>query len=259
MVIIFREDAYLYYPSNQADFWIEPSQDEKVQNVNFALSSGDTIHGWWITNNANTPAVLFLHGNAGNLSSRHAMIRYLLSFDPSVGSVLIVDYPGYGKSTGAPSEKLLFETGRRAFDLMTGHFNIPEQKVIVFGRSLGASVALHTALSRNCAAVILECPFLSIPRMASEVFPFLPGLGLLSRQRYDNETMIQNLDVPILIIHGQDDSVIPFNHGQRLYNLASEPKYFFAVPQGNHDDNYIVDASGYRDSWISFLNTISPE
>ncbi|MBN1355264.1 alpha/beta hydrolase [bacterium] len=255
-VIALREDAYLYYPTRYPEYWAEPPGG--AFETEFQLSEGSRIHGVWFPGRETGPVILFLHGNAGHLVNRYPLIRFLQNLESRPG-VLIVDYPGYGKSTGKPKESNLYETGTAACRYLQENLNVPPDRLILFGRSLGAAAALHTAITLRCAGLVMECPLLSVPHMAGEYYPYLPGLGWFSRQRFDNEKMIRKLNVPLLIIHGGRDRVIPVHHGRELFETALEPKRYVEIPAADHDDIYLIDTKQYRRAWMDFIRDILPE
>ncbi len=256
IVIGLRESSYLFYPDTDERLWSDPvGKNVQYQDVFLDLQHGERIHGWWFPGRRNAPVILFLHGNAGNLSMRYSFVRYLQEL-PSRPGVFIIDYPGYGKSTGRPCEKNLYESGLAAIRYLTEKKQIDSDRIIIFGRSLGCAVALNTALSAAHAGLILECPFLSVPRMAEHYFPFLPGLKFFSRQHFDNEKKIRNLHTPLLLMLGDQDQVIPPDQGRRLFALAPEPKTFLEIQGAHHDDLYLVGGEKYKNAWAAFLKAV---
>jgi len=125
---------------------------------------------------------------------------------------------------------------------------------VLFGRSLGAAVALDVALARDARAVILETPFRSVPAMARSHYPFVPGF--LIRSRYDSEAKIARLRIPVLILHGDRDEIVPLAHAERLFELAPEPKRFFLIRGAGHNDTYLAGGEAYFDAWGRFLQDV---
>jgi hypothetical protein len=128
---------------------------------------------------------------------------------------------------------------------------------VLFGESLGSAVALDLALSRPCRALVLESPFASIPAMARAVYPFLP-LWPLVRTRYDNEAKARRLGVPLLVLHGERDEVVPFAQGRRVFEAAPGEKRFFAIPRAGHNDTYVAGGEAYWDAIRDFLGESRP-
>jgi uncharacterized protein len=249
--MLLLERRFIYFPAaalvaSPATYGLE------ADDVWMEAEDGTRVHGWWL-HSGGERALIWCHGNAGNISHRLENARRLV--DALGMDILLFDYRGYGLSGGRPDEQGLYldsvaaygEARRRGFE--------PAQ-IVLFGRSLGAAVATELARRRPAAALILESPFLSIPAMARAVYPFVPSF--LVRTQFDNEAKIGRLDVPILIIHGARDEIVPLAHGRRLYEAAAPPKRFFEIPGAGHNDTYIVGGQEYLEVWRSFLNARDP-
>lgn len=239
------ESFYLYHPFSSLDRYPETGS---YKDVHFRTVDGETLHGWFFPGRAQSPVLLFCHGNAGNISHRLDNIQRLLR--AGLG-VFIFDYRGFGKSTGKPSEMGLYLDGLAAFDWLTGEGGVSPERVVFFGRSLGASVALETALSRNARAVIIESPFTSTRAMAGTIFPFMLIAPLLP-ENFDNRRKIAALEKPVMVIHGERDEIVPFRMGEELYRLAPEPKSFYPIPGAGHNDTYFVGGKTYFDRLSAF-------
>ncbi len=245
VLVAGMESSFIYFPQKALE--AHPRDYGLAADVLSIESPDARLHGWWI-HGSGRRAVLFFHGNAGNISHRLERARLLgeLGLD-----IVLVDYRGYGESSGRPSEAGLYADGEAIYRCATDRGFRPEQ-IILFGESLGSAVALETALRHPCAAVILETPFLSIPAMARAIYPFLPGF--LIRTRFDNETKIAGLSVPKLIVAAERDEIVPPEHARRLFELARPPKELYVIPGASHNDTYIAGGSQYRDTLKSFLN-----
>jgi uncharacterized protein len=261
LVLCLRESTYLYYPTPYPEQWYEPSWDTEYTDVFLPVSEDTSVHGIWFPGRSEGPVILFLHGNAGHLAGRYSLIRFLQSLNPQPGGILIIDYPGYGKSTGKPHQKTLMQSGKAASRYLRENLAVSADRLIVFGRSLGAAVALETAVNTPCGGLVMECAFLSVPHMAKDYYPFLPGLGVFSRQPYDNVSIISHLTVPLLLIHGDRDRIIPVHHSRKLFDQAPEPKQYLEVKGANHDNIYLVDTHAYKSAWenllLSIMNAVS--
>lgn len=214
------------------------------EDVRIATEDGETLHGWWIDaavdDRAGGPVLLFLHGNAG---SREHRLHNLQGLHAAGIATLIVDYRGFGGSTGRPSEEGLHRDALAAFDWLAAR--VAPRPVACFGRSLGAAVAARLATVRPCAALVLESPFTTAREMARRVLP-LPGIGWIARARYDVLAAVRSVTVPLLVIHGEADEVVPFAMGRRVFEAAASPdKAFHAVPGGTHNDTYVVAGRAY--------------
>jgi fermentation-respiration switch protein FrsA (DUF1100 family) len=215
--------------------------DLVFEDVSLATADSEQLHGWYVPNDAAHATLLFCHGNAGNISHRLDSIRL---FHELGLNVLIFDYRGYGRSSGTASEQGTYRDADAAWEYLVGERGIPPQRIVLFGRSLGAAIASDLATRTQPGAVILESAFTSVPDMAARLYPWLPVRWLAS-YRYDNAAKIRNISSPVLVMHSRDDEIIPFAHGERLYALASEPKRMFVL-RGGHNDGFHVSRDVYR-------------
>jgi fermentation-respiration switch protein FrsA (DUF1100 family) len=166
--------------------------------------------------------------------------------------VFIFDYRGYGKSGGRPSEMGLYQDGLAAYEFIVNRKGISPHKIVPFGRSLGASVAIEISLRREVKSLILESAFTSTKEMAKTMFLF----GLFSPllpSHFNNLKKITRVNVPKLIIHGEDDEIVPFKMGEQLHNTAQPPKYFFPIKGAGHNDTYVVGGNKYFEILSAFV------
>jgi len=222
------------------------------EDVWFQSTDGVPLHGWYVPADSPGPLVVYFHGNAANISHRVKNLQY---FHRLGLPVFIFDYRGYGASEGRPlREQDLYRDGRGALDWLLQRGWQPE-RMIYFGRSLGAAVALQMALETPPAGVVLECSFTSLRDMARERMPVpfaLAGWWALG-ERFDNLAKIPRLQRPLLIIHGDRDQVVPWSMGKSLFDNAPEPKTFLSVPGAGHSDSYLVGGTAYQIAWENFL------
>jgi fermentation-respiration switch protein FrsA (DUF1100 family) len=213
----------------------------------FEAADGVRLHGWLVPG-PGPATILWCHGNAGNISHRLENLRLLV--DQLGVGVAIFDYRGYGRSEGTPTEAGLVSDalGARAALLREG---VPAGAIVYFGRSLGAAVALDLALAHPPPALVLESPFLSIQAMANRT---LPGAGYLFRTRWDSLSKIPRVRSPVLILHGDADTIVPIGHGRELFAAAPEPKVFFTIPGRDHNDTFLAGPD-YWDAWRRFLGS----
>ncbi len=175
--------------------------------------------------------ILYFHGNAGDLS-RWGEIA--LFFVDKGYDVLIMDYRTYGKSTGKLGEKPLYQDAQLWYEHAKKQYD--ESNIKVYGRSLGGTFATHVAAKNNPHQLILETPFYGLEEVAKERFPFLP-VGSLLKYRFPTYSFINEVKCPITIIHGTEDSVVPFDSGKRLFeSISSQKKSFVAIKDGDHND-----------------------
>ena len=257
LLIVLRESAYLYYPEPASEYWDDPDQALPWKDVFLDISPSVKVHGWLINAGAEK-AMIFLHGNAGNLSSRLHFLRFLSTRLSVSCSILIMDYPGYGKSNGKPTEKHCYATADAAYRYLVDREHYSPDQILFFGRSLGAAVALHGAVKHTCAGLIMESGFISVSEMAKDVFPFLPGLNLLARQRFDNGHNIKLLQVPLLIMHGGSDDIIPVRHSRKLKTMAPGKVFYHEFPKAGHDGIQYAYPAEYVSVWNHFLKICFP-
>lgn len=220
----------------------------QYEAVSFKTTDGVKLSGWFIPSEKRRGVLLFCHGNAGNISHRMESIQtfYRLGL-----STLIFDYRGYGQSEGKPTEQGTYLDAKAAWHYLIQEKKVAPSEIIVFGRSIGGSVASWLAHYHTPRALIIESVFTSIGGIASELYPFLP-VKLLSRFDYNTIDYINKVNCPVLIIHSRDDEIIPYNHGRQLFETANEPKEFLEIT-GSHNEGFII-SEHYKDGLDSFIS-----
>ena len=234
------ENFFVFFPDPQFDLTPE-TLHLTYRDVYFSAEDGERLHGWFFPQDKDSPVILFCHGNAGNISHRLDNIRLLLEKGLQV---FIFDYRGYGRSSGRPSEKGIYMDGLAAYDYLVEREHFPSDKIILFGRSLGAAVAIEVALTKDVKAIIIESGFTSTKGMAKTMFLFSLFSYFLPAN-YNNLEKIAHIRVPKLIIHGDADHIVPFTMGERLFAASKAPKYFCAVRGAGHNDSYVVGGEEY--------------
>jgi fermentation-respiration switch protein FrsA (DUF1100 family) len=198
-------------------------------------ADGTKLNAWWFPKAEAHFATLFLHGNAGNVTHRVGHAQAILD---AGSAFLVLDYRGYGKSHGGPSERGLYEDGDAAYGDLVRLGYAPD-RIIVQGESLGTAVAVDLAIRHHCAAVILESPLMSVGKIAGTILPFF---GPLLVHGYDTYSKISRVRVPLLVIHGDADEIVPFSQGESVFRAANEPKEFWRVSGAHHND--LLDVAG---------------
>lgn len=235
------EQHYIYFPDRQL-IATPAAVGLAYDEAPFAAADGVRLHGWYLAGEAGQPVVLFCHGNAGNISHRLEALRLLHTLGVSV---FIFDYRGYGLSEGKPSEKGTYADARGALAWLTERGWTPA-RIIYFGESLGAAVALQLAVEKPPAGLVLESPFTSIAAMGRHHSPMLHFLlGWLLDARYDNLAKIVKLRSPLLIVQGEADTIVPPAMAQQLFVAANEPKILRRIPGAGHNDLLFVDGRAY--------------
>lgn len=245
------ERSFLYFPE-RALATTPAEVGLSAEDVWLHADDGVQLHGYWLPG-LGQRAVVWFHGNAGNISHRLSNARLLI--DRFGLDLLLVDYRGYGRSHGQPSEAGLYRDGLAMYAAALARGYRPEQ-IVLFGRSLGAAVAIEVARQQPAGAVILETPFLSIPTLARALYPWVPRI--LIRSRFDNADKIQHVLAPKLIVHGDRDEVVPLAHGQRLFALAPVPKRFVLIAGAGHNDLAVIGGERYLQAWQEFLEDTAP-
>ncbi len=200
--------------------------------VPLKASDGTQIEAWHRPAKKDYPTIIYFHGNGGNLS--HRRFFFSLLRDSGFG-VLGLDYRGYGRSEGSPSEEGFYQDARATMDYATKTLSLADNKIIIYGESIGTAVAVQMATEHKIAALILQSPFTSMTATASNKYPWLP-VSLLIKDRYDSLSKIANINVPLLLFHGEKDTLVPTTFGKGLFAKANEPKQAIYFPETNHND-----------------------
>lgn len=253
-LMLLFERRLIYFPTRDHDA-TPRALGLAHEEVDLRTEDGVRLHGWFLPVAGSRLTLLVCHGNAGNIS--HRLDRALLAQAHLRTDVLLFDYRGYGKSDGVPDEEGTYRDARAAWRWLIAKGQSPG-RIVIFGESLGAAVALQLALDTEGAhALVLESPFASVPEMARAVYPFLPVWPLV-RTRYDNLGKVKRLRVPLLVLHGERDDIVPFAQGRGVFDAAPEPKRFFAIPGAAHNDTYVVGGEAYWRALREFLEEAGP-
>ena len=191
------------------------------------------IHGWWIAREDQQKTVLFLHGNAGNISDRTDKINM---FNRMGLNVLIIDYQGYGQSEGIPTEKGMYADAQAAYFYLTKDKGIAPENIYLYGASLGGAAAVDVAAKNPIGGIILDSTFTSAEDMARYIFPFVPTF--LVRAKLDSHLKIKAVAAPKLFFHSQADQTVPYRLGRKLYDEAAGDKKFVDI-EGGHNDGHV--------------------
>jgi hypothetical protein len=244
LVFVFQS-RLVFFPGTGREVVVTPqTYGLGFETVGIGTADGETLQAWWVPAEGARGTVLFFHGNAGNISHR---VDYLLMFNRLRYSTLIVDYRGYGGSTGTPSEEGTYRDAEAAWDYLRHARLARPRDVVIAGESLGAAVATRLAAEVEPRAVVLFSTFTSATDLGAEVYWFLP-VRLMSRIGYDNRENLKRIRAPVFIAHSRDDDIVPYAHGKRLYEAANEPKAFLEM-RGGHNDGFIFT----QPEWVAQL------
>lgn len=235
VALVMLENQLLFRPTPASRGWWPPQPERlTVQELNLITNDGRRVHAWWCPREGAAGAVLYCHGNAGNLSYRQALVRDW--HDQFGESVLLFDYPGFGHSEGSPDEIGCYAAADAAFAWLTKTQGVPPERVILYGKSLGGGVAVELATRHPHRALVLAKTFTSVPEVAQKVYPWLPARWL-ARSQFNNLGKLPQCPHPVFLTHGDRDELIPFSMTEQLYEAAVTPKRFLPLPGENHNGN----------------------
>lgn len=242
----------LYLPSIPGRDWVATPDAIGLEYEDLRLTTDDGVElsAWWVPAATRKGVLLFFHGNAGNISHRLESIQI---FNRLGLDVLILDYRGYGRSDGKPSETGTYLDAAAAWRYLTEERGHSPSEIVIFGRSMGAAIAARLASTSTPgpAALIVESPFTSTPDIAQEAYPFLPARWL-TRFSYATRDYVTDVACPVLVIHSEDDEIIPVKHGREVFKAAPEPKQFLAL-RGGHNTGFLESLTPYTRGIDAFL------
>ena len=243
------QERLMYHPT--AGLATTPGHHELLfEPVTLNTSDGETLSGWWLPAMRERAVLLFLHGNAGNMSDR---IESLKVFNRLGFSVLIFDYRGFGNSTGTPTEYGLYEDAETAWRYLTASRRIDPMRIVVFGRSLGGGVATHLVQRHSSRLLILESVFTSIHELTTHHYPFLPVRWLMKDKFNSISRIHMHQAAALLVVHSPDDEIVPYAHGQELYAAARGNKDLLTI-SGRHNNGFLVTGDKYVEAIDAFLD-----
>ena len=269
--VMLFEESFIYFPSKypEGDWDVahRPAREgeisPQVEDVWMKTADGLRIHGWHcspqqksegqISQIPTRMTLLWLHGNAGNITGRYPVVRKLME---QRVSVFIIDYRGYGRSEGSPSEEGLYRDAEAAWNYLTGERKVSARNIIIFGDSLGGAVAIDLASRVEPAGLIVQSSFTSISDMAAQVMPFLPRFIL--RTKMDSINKIGGVRCPKLFIHSPVDEMVPYRFGRRLFDAAPEPKQFYEVAGATHNSTDLIGGRAYYEAIGNFIKSCTP-
>jgi fermentation-respiration switch protein FrsA (DUF1100 family) len=250
--VYFAQGSLVYFPNVAREHIATPvAYGLSYEDAAIRTEDGETLHAWWVPADNPRGAVLLFHGNAGNISHR---IDYARMFRTLGYSTLLVDYRGYGRSTGSPSEEGTYRDATASWQWLATEKGLSGADIVVFGESLGGAVASWLAARQRPRALVLASTFTSIPDLGSEIYRLIP-VRLLSRFQYNTREALSRVEAPVLIAHSPRDDIIPHTHGKSLYEAAREPKQFLELA-GGHNEGFIFTRAEWVKALGSFLNSV---
>lgn len=249
-VLYLFQEGLVYFPSPDV-VSIPDTVGLPYESIELTTVDNVRISGWYVPAEQPRGVVLFLHGNAGNISHRLVTLQ---TFNRLALSVLIIDYRGYGNSEGHPSEQGTYIDAQTAWNYLTLERGYKPEEIIVFGRSLGGAVAAWLANRVTPAGVILESAFTSIDELAKKHYPFIP-VSLLTRIHYPTIKYMAAIESPVLIIHSRDDELVPFSHAETLYEAANGPRELQEIT-ASHNEGFLLTGDDYVQMLDRFISRI---
>lgn len=249
VLLYFKQSSLVFLPRVEREFRANPADiGLPFTPLNLATVDGETLDGWIVPSGTEHRArglVIFFHGNAGNIGHR---LDYLRMFHDLGFATLMLDYRGYGRSSGAPSEQGTYRDADAVWQHATQVLGFSAERIVLFGESLGGGVAAHLAEEHRPGALVLASTFTSVPDMGADLYPLLP-IRLLARIRYDTLSRLPRIACPVMVIHSRNDDIIPFAHGRKLLEAAHAPKRFLEI-EGGHNEGFVFG----REAWIRQLD-----
>ncbi len=246
-IMYFAQRSFLYFPDRER---VTPASAglPSVKEILIAAPDGETVIAWYGKAAQGKPTLLYFHGNGGSLAVRSERIRRYL--DAGIG-VFMMSYRGYSGSTGSPTEESNVADAKRAYEALRAE-GAGAEEIILYGESLGSGVAAQVAAEKPVRGVILDSPFTSIVDRAAQLYPWLP-VRLLLEDRYDTRRYLGRMRAPLLVLHGERDTIVPVEMGREAFTLASEPKELAIFPEAGHNDLYLNGAFERVNAWIDRL------
>jgi len=250
--MFLRQESFVFFPERvmagtPADVGL------RYEAVRLRTADGLTLGAWWVPAAPQRGALVFAHGNGGNMSHRLQKVRLLHDLGLSV---LAFDYRGYGESEGRPSEQGTYRDMDAAIDYVVKERKVPPGKLLYLGESLGGAVAVEAASRRPPAGLILESTFTSVPAMARRYYPWLP-VRLLLTIRYDSLARVRGLACPLLVCHSPEDDIVPYSMGRELFDAGPGPKTFVDL-FGGHNSGGIAVSPTARSALDAFMTAVLP-
>ena len=244
--LYFYQRNLLYHPNENNYSGDKISVD--IEKVKIQTADNIELLGWYHEKNLKDyKTLVYFHGNAGSLENR---IHKLNHFQDMNINFLIIAWRGFNGNKGKPSERGLYVDGKSAIDWLKKK-GVDEKNLILYGESLGTGVATHLAQNKNYAGVILETPFTSMIDAAKNFYPYIP-INLLLKDKFENFKKVKNINIPILVMHGEVDQIVPFSMGKKIYEIANNPKYSYFTKYDDHmmeyDENLVLALKSFFNS-----------
>ena len=246
--LFFFQRNLMYHPDENN--YSGDNLEVNIEKVTIKTTDNINLLGWFHNKNLKSyKTIVYFHGNAGTLENRIHKLNHFKDMDVNF---LIIAWRGFSGNKGKPSEKGLYEDGKSAINWLLDK-GVKEKNIVIYGESLGTGVATHLSQNKNFGGLILETPFTSMIDAAKIFYPYIP-VGLLLKDKFDNKSKIKNISIPVLIMHGEVDQIVPFFMGKKMYEIANEPKYSYFTKHDNHMMEYDENLIKALNSFLKSLN-----
>jgi fermentation-respiration switch protein FrsA (DUF1100 family) len=230
-LFIFQR-SLMYHP--QENNYFGDKLEVEIEKVKIKTSDDIDLLGWFHKKDLKKlKTIVYFHGNAGNLENRIYKLNHFKDMDVNF---LIIAWRGFSGNLGKPTEKGLYNDAKSAI-IWLKELGLTEKDIVIYGESLGTGVATEIAQNSNFAGLVLETPFTSMIDAAKNFYPYIP-VSLLLKDKYDNQNKIKNINIPVLVMHGEVDQIVPFWMGKRIFEIANEPKYSYFTKFDDHMMEY---------------------
>lgn len=249
LALFFLQRKLVFVPDPQHILPAEVDLTD-VREVKLTTENGLSLFCWYGAAKAGKPTLLFFHGNGGNVAGRQDKFHQLMA---EGYGVFMLGYRGYGGSEGKPSEAAFVKDAGLAYDFALNKLGLQADNIVIYGESIGTSVATQLAARVKARALVLEAPMSSVTAVAQERYPYVRVRPFL-RDRFESDKHIAFIQMPLLVVHGGDDRVIPLKFGQALFDAAVEPKEMQVIKGGGHNDLYDFDIVKRVDGFLQSLD-----
>jgi len=244
--IYYNQRKLLYHPLEN-NYLDENNINHKIERV--FIQSENNLIAWHYVKDPTFKTILFFHGNAGTLENRIYKLNELSKLNINY---LILAYRGFSGNEGSPSEKGLYKDSEAAKKWLN-NIGVNDNNIVLYGESLGTAVAINLASKDNFAGIILESPFTSMIKLAKKYYPYIP-VKILLKDVFDSEKKLNNLNSPILVMHGKKDTIVPFKMGEEIFNKSRDPKYHYFNDNDDHMMDYNIELVTSIKKFLKSLN-----
>jgi len=229
LILLFIFQRNLMYHPDENNYFGDKLK-VNIEKVKINTSDNINLLAWFHKKDLKKfKTIVYFHGNAGKLENR---IHKLNHFKDIKVNFLIIAWRGFSGNEGKPSEEGLYEDGNSSIRWLK-NLGLTEKDIIIYGESLGTGIATEIAQNKNFAGLILETPFTSMIDAAKNFYPYIP-VDLILKDKYKNNVKIKNINVPLLVMHGEEDQIVPFWMGKKIYEIANKPKYSYFTKYDDH-------------------------